>query len=592
MLDRIPLDIFHLIVNEINHLDTLKRLSEVSKAFHYELTPFLYRKLVISTSERQLHQTSVSCTTKTRFLKDGSVDRFDRLSFVKELEIFAPIYLDLEDRCYAPAAGIDLKLLDGFVDLQINEVTHKKTEDGLANVLVSILAKLPEGSLQSFSWILGCFTDGKCGNVSQRQPYSGLSALTQLQHLSWEGLSLNDSSDIKQLLDANGDKLKSLKLGGFYSYENSELELSAFLGTRQLTALQDLSISGMSIGEDSGLHKVVDMSLLRSIKCFACHEVFFGLLGAAPPIKLRSFERRSVPGDVLNDGFGTPPLVTFLKSFEGLEELYFTIDWYTVSFASVLEGIIHHKSTLKRLVLHQISSREYDNDRIYENYSASDSPDVPLDYEHYNGMQPSEIFRQLRLESVGVCVSPVTLKQILEPHATEKRFKLLHLRVTMFQQPQSERARASRAFTPVQKLPYIPSWKKRDDGPAPRDCDDPKELGNFLNWAFGPNGLPHLLIVAVGDFSHNRYLGTTGLFRRNESLEMQVEEYYKELQCDEEDDGLTDEDFEEDVERDEAGNPRRSYRRMGWKDEGLWDWIPGGKEMINALPSYGILDPL
>jgi hypothetical protein len=37
-------------------------------------------------------------------------------------------------------------------------------------------------------------------------------------------------------------------------------------------------------------------------------------------------------------------------------------------------------------------------------------------------------------------------------------------------------------------------------------------LKNFADWAFGPTGLPNLLVIAFGDFSHDRRFSESHIF--------------------------------------------------------------------------------
>lgn len=128
------------------------------------------------------------------------------------------------------------------------------------------------------------------------------------------------------------------------------------------------------------------------------------------------------------------------------------------------------------------------------------------------------------------------------------------------------------------------------DPTEPKSPHKAKQLPRFLNWAFGPNGFPNLLIVAVGDFSNNgRYSWFNGLFCRNGDSDVQFEPLGN-IKCVEDDDGLSEDDFEEGVQRDTTGSARRSFRRMRPGDDMLWDRIKGAKEMLSVLPASPILD--
>lgn len=78
--------------------------------------------------------------------------------------------------------------------------------------------------------------------------------------------------------------------------------------------------------------------------------------------------------------------------------------------------------------------------------------------------------------------------------------------------------------------------------------------------------------MAYGDFPQDRHDWTTGLFCRNENSDIEFQPF-DDVKSVGGDDDLSDRDFEEGVERDSTGRARRSFHRMDWKDEGLWDKI-------------------
>lgn len=143
---------------------------------------------------------------------------------------------------------------------------------------------------------------------------------------------------------------------------------------------------------------------------------------------------------------------------------------------------------------------------------------------------------------------------------------------------------------PIQELPTMFRYRFDGNNTAPRDPHKPRELGRFLNWAFGPTGFPNILIVAVGDFTHNsRFYWTNGLFCRNGDSDGEFQPSER-IPSVEDDDGMSNSDFEEGAPQDKTGSARRSFRRMRPTDEGLWDRIKGAKEMLGVLPSQPILD--
>jgi hypothetical protein len=97
-----------------------------------------------------------------------------------------------------------------------------------------------------------------------------------------------------------------------------------------------------------------------------------------------------------------------------------------------------------------------------------------------------------------------------------------------------------------------------------------KEVLDFADWAFGPNGLPRLEVLAFGDFSYEeRYLKQRFLARRKRSVRL----------------GLPD---------------QRSETRIhnGWnfcigdvKDPSLWSNVSfDGSKFLSACPDGGLME--
>lgn len=260
-------------------------------------------------------------------------------------------------------------------------------------------------SIESLSLI----TDGMCpAHTSRADSKQLLPTLKQLRNLSWRGISRHDGPDIKKLLDANYDHLESLELEGLYDYEREDdlPPISVFLGTKRLKALREISLCMLSIRLDTTFRDAVDVSKLRSLKFRGCYEVFSGFLGESPPpshvVRLQSFE---IDLETEGDASGSQishPLISFLESFKGLEELYISIPKSTIKFPRLMNAILHHRTTLKRLVLrHVTDDASYNENEL----------DAPLEHTFTSESEVSalDLFRELRLESVGVYVSPTIL---------------------------------------------------------------------------------------------------------------------------------------------------------------------------------------
>jgi hypothetical protein len=72
-------------------------------------------------------------------------------------------------------------------------------------------------------------------------------------------------------------------------------------------------------------------------------------------MRLTSFELNFTGQWDEQDDF-EPPLVRFVKSFEGLEDLYISFPAFAGPTDEYGESVLHHNSTLKRVVRQQVGA--------------------------------------------------------------------------------------------------------------------------------------------------------------------------------------------------------------------------------------------
>lgn len=93
------------------------------------------------------------------------------------------------------------------------------------------------------------------------------------------------------------------------------------------------------------------------------------------------------------------------------------------------------------------------------------------------------------------------------------------------------------------------------------------ELLNFVKWAFGPDGLPNLLLLAYGDFScGERYRWSRVVFVRYPRPNVPIPSAQE--------------------DKDGVFGPALPFRVMHPEDEYLWDEIEGAREFLEACPQY------
>jgi hypothetical protein len=140
---------------------------------------------------------------------------------------------------------------------------------------------------------------------------------------------------------------------------------------------------------------------LRSLRLHQCHFVLHfldALVDLSEIPRLNSFEITFDEPYQRIFRTGEHPLKRFLQAFEGLEELYVAIGNTTCGPKSFMNSILHHRSTLRRWVHHHTA---YDDRDEFLTFILDADPG----WTNYVG----GIFGEVRLECVGLCLSPSIL---------------------------------------------------------------------------------------------------------------------------------------------------------------------------------------
>jgi hypothetical protein len=264
------------------------------------------------------------------------------------------------------------------------------------------------------------------------------------------------------------------------------------------------------------------------------------------------------------------PVVAFLLSLQGLQHLYLKL----ANFAHThqIEPVIrHHSRTLETLVYHEKQLAPIDNERLW--WDTRDfCPSWIVDR--------AEMRHLNRLSALALCTNtssvvsysrertvtkrerlliPITQRASLEPGAKGSHLQVLHFRLTgvdhLHRDIQSEvisqirtaedrddgcpcgcwgglTRRVSRSdrdfdFTSLWEEQSIESPRTGlsdgSDGSEAfvTESAEIKEVLDFADWAFGPNGLPRLEVLAFGDFAYEeRYQKQRFLARRKRSMRL------------------------------------------------------------------------
>ena len=226
-------------------------------------------------------------------------------------------------------------------------------------------------------------------------------------------------------------------------------------------------------------------------------------------------------------------VIDFLAPFDSLKDLFlmfysdYTNEYY-------FQMILRHRDTLRRLVYHRRHYCMADKAPYWQEYCDSS-------LEETEGDGFADIFRETKLERLGVCGEPSKLQESFHSMAsTVHSLKLLHLRFTgkaerkpkFFKESEaygdnSPSPEFTRAYFEAQRNGTTPP--QRSPGPSKAELrirweqlqgenwreDEEKELEAFANWAFGSDGFPRLQVLASGDFSYrNRFVDTHTLWCR------------------------------------------------------------------------------
>ena len=338
-----------------------------------------------------------------------------------------------------------------------------------------------------------------------------LNNFARLQNLSWMGIRVvPEILTLQHFLRANSSNLETLNLGFsdwrtieynwelHYNYRTSTSTTNFFtksvLPVREngtgsvLQSLKDFSLSSASLGTSiDGLPDLLNISHLRSLTLRDCHDTSTLLkcfVSSGQPIVLSYLElvTEDTPS---NDGVSSP-LTEFLHSFKGLKQLHLLVQ-LAVSTKWLWIAAANHEETLTDFVFHE---RE-----LAPRYRGIQ--DVCL-----TGKCPSigndlTLMTSPGMRCLGVYDRPANLKSHIERYALKPTWNMLHLRLS------------GPAVSPA-GIQQMPRWieqgraniQSRQRGDSLESLKAYIDVFNFARWAFGPEGLPQLRVLAFGDFSH------------------------------------------------------------------------------------------
>ncbi|KAI1423225.1 hypothetical protein F5Y12DRAFT_758693 [Xylaria sp. FL1777] len=501
MLTKLPPEVFSIIADML-HKSDLQSLSLVSRRT-YELS---VRALWKSVTFNPTHAASIGhicfkLTTDLHLLPDekvkmvrdcDSIHRFDYL-FGTEGEPTAEFF------------------------------NNRWRFDHLAQRLHSVLTRFEDGQLHSFSWHLGiCVPSeilGDHGIISLRHNCSlrslyletdfmchfshngrykiDLSPFHQLRSLTWKRPTPCNLETLSVALRTNSRHIQEVDvdficwevfehiLDNDDSHRKSDFELHS-LFSDTMPGLNNLSpvlyfpdiriLSLIEVPIVVSMIPVLNFNTLVSLTLCNCPgwiTFLEHIAGQNFSIHLKRLEIKGLRGDSI---LGAPVVGRFIRTFQGLEELFIRENYESEDGLHNLELIwdnaAHHHATLKKFVYHPqpLTWQSELQDLAIPPHQLQRMKDDPT--------QQNPLAR-LDLECIGLACGLGLLKTILQHFKSKSSLKLLHIRQSIGDtrySPLRETAEAAR-FTPS------------------------REFLQFLEWVYGPTGLPSLQIVACGDFT-------------------------------------------------------------------------------------------
>ncbi|KAJ5460988.1 uncharacterized protein N7458_002540 [Penicillium daleae] len=341
------------------------------------------------------------------------------------------------------------------------------------------------------------------GYLSQHQNrLSGLFLVTD----AWESIQHPKEVEyLQQCIDRNSGHLTDLSIGFLTSSASRALRWESFGSHQPEGTFSEDRITGQ-------LTPILPLSALSLSK-------------VALPLEpsVNGFMFTSLRALTLRDS-------AFLLSFRGLKSLYLKLTNFPTGEVTIQDAISHHRNTLKSLVYHERELEHIDDDGLFE-----DDRDV---MPHWIPCL-SDVVNLSHITSLALCASPASARQFLWPEARKMQLQILHLRFSGPENIHRNIRQDIEALLNNSHYKGISVPVVKDDGeysacvdeicfalpPRHYTLSEPtmknislfeaEEFLKFAEWAFGPNGLPNLRVLAFGDFSHeDRYPSQQFLVRR------------------------------------------------------------------------------
>ncbi|KAH8691834.1 hypothetical protein BGW36DRAFT_431081 [Talaromyces proteolyticus] len=522
MLCQLPQEILDMIIGFIPSKEDRRSINLVSKDIHYATTHHLYHTLTFSARDEML----LNVLDTKRFVKVRT--DLDHLKHVRSLAFTAPFRIARSHRCSYRTVYLYESHLRGSQENDPRMFHGDFLCDMLSQIRI-IFDQLEIGSLRSFQWHMGtCLpahildedgylticqqniqllslrVDASCPHAGLR--LGGLVAMSNLRSFTLESIStFEELSLVRKCIERNAGNLRVLDLvfTPRFTLVGSTRHLMSALGT--LSRLHTLSLTRFPFEKNAENHLCLFLVQLHSLTLRDCPrqmEMLEELSRFRISTQLRYFE---ISLDELWDSALAHTLDTFLESFNTLEHLHILAS-NSLTPENHLNPIQHHPL---------LSCFVYHTRRLFsfQRSPTEETQDFPV-----------SLFHTLRttlckssIQNLGLCVSPLAARCILDPIVSHLQIEVLHLRLSGYDHPlcDFEQRVSSRIISKAgthDMDDWILSDSEHSEGdwspnlhnevsPAYHHHCSATDLVTFADWAFGPYGIKTLKVLAYGDFT-------------------------------------------------------------------------------------------
>ncbi|PYH37434.1 uncharacterized protein BO87DRAFT_413525 [Aspergillus neoniger CBS 115656] len=467
MLDRLPPEVLLIALEYITRHD-LNNICRVSKHLYAIAVPLLYKSVTLTSNRSGISETWNHVDSLLR----APAFPVDLLVHMRDI--------DIQENRSSPGNGClhNYTWLRQFIwtNNELDEDAHDYHKEEriyrdeiryLSSKLLQVFSRCAADRLQRFSWNVGtCLPSEVLGDsgylILNQRKLVAIHLRTALKsnafHLTQMGLGVTDISGDEVTQSIQSMLAKEI------------LDMYDLRTAFRFPVLQYLSFYYMDLTPISHvLSSIFNVTSLLSLSLRLCKSWEYALLNflnsgsriALKSLTLETDMRRAGEDSVL-------ALPAFLKSFEGLEELYISVLCFE-SPVPVWRSVFTHKETLRKLVCQQLHIDGYQSEEHGLYLGATGF------LEQLTGADQNP-FVGPRLEFLGISSNDFdTLKSILTSPSIKAYIRVLHLR-------------RCEEFYDQSYLINSDCWDDIRNNKLP-------SFRQFLAWAFGPEGPPELQAV-------------------------------------------------------------------------------------------------